>query len=306
MINKYILTAIATLLLGSLHAQINTNDSTVQVVGYWNIGDTQTFEVSKEKYKIQDKDTTAYELITYEVDVTIKDSTANSYLIEWFYKDYKIKSDNDLAQKIAKIAEDMPVLIKTDEFGAIIEVVNWEEVRDYIQKGSKLLKKELKGIPNSDKIIEQVMNVYNSKAAVEGNAIKDAIQFYTYHGGAYNYKEELTAKTQMQNNYGGSPFDSELSVILDEINFEDGNSIIRMHQTVNSKQLTDATYDYLAKLGSFGDKMPKRDEFPALTNETWTASRVHSATGWVTYSIETKEVKAEGTTNIEERIIQIK
>jgi len=41
-------------------------------------------------------------------------------------------------------------------------------------------------------------------------------------------------------------------------------------------------------------------------NETNTASRIHGASGWVIYSIETKEIKAADSTNIEERIIEIK
>ncbi len=38
--------------------------------------------------------------------------------------------------------------------------------------------------------------------------------------------------------------------------------------------------------------------------ETWSASRIHES-GWVIYSIETKKVVAEGTTQINERIIEI-
>ena len=57
---------------------------------------------------------------------------------------------------------------------------------------------------------------------------------------------------------------------------------------------------------NFGKNIPERKDFPSLTNETYTASRIHGETGWIIYSIETKEVKAEETTNIEERIIEIK
>ena len=39
-------------------------------------------------------------------------------------------------------------------------------------------------------------------------------------------------------------------------------------------------------------------------NENWSASRIHES-GWVIYSIETKKVVAEGTTQINERIIEI-
>ena len=70
--------------------------------------------------------------------------------------------------------------------------------------------------------------------------------------------------------------------------------------------MTDATYKYLKKLGTFGTKLLQRDKFPSLTSETNTASRIPGESGWIIYSIETKEITAKGTTNIEERIIEIK
>jgi hypothetical protein len=303
---RTVLTILTAIFFSNISAQINMADSTVQVVGYWSINDTQSYDITYEKYKIKEGDTTSREFIKYEVDITIKDSTANSYIIDWFYKNYEIETDNPIVQNLMKIAEDLHVQIKTDEFGAIQEVLNWEEVRDYIQKATKILKKELKKVPNRDQIIAQVMGVYMSKEAIEGNAIKDALQFYTFHGGAYTLNEKLTGEMQLLNNYGGDPFDTDLTVSLDEIDEEAGTSVIRMYQEVNSEQLTDATYGYLQKLGTLGDQLPSREEFPALTNKIWTASRIHAATGWTTFSLENKEVQAEGTINIEERIIQIK
>ena len=275
--NKTIFLLLMLVLSFTANAQINMADSTVQVIGYWSIDDTQSYQVSLEKYRIKDGDTSARNFIKYEVDITIKDSTADSYLIEWFYKNYEIETDNELLQKLSKISEDLPVIIKTDEFGAI-----------------GLIQVEFGHFPNFDQTMAQFMGAYKSKAAIEGNAIKDALQFYTYHGGAYTLNEEINGQMHLMNNFGGAPFDTEVAVVLDEIDEESGSSIIN------------ATYDFLDTLTGLKGKLPARENFPALTNKSWTASRIHAATGWTTYSIETKEVHAEGTTNVEERIIQIK
>ena len=281
-------------------------DSSAQIIGYWSIGDTQSFDASYEKYKVKDQDTTSRIMIKYEIDITIKDSTENSYVIEWYYKNYDVDTDSDLVQKISKAAEDISVMIKTDEFGAIQEVMNWEEVRDYMAKAMKSLRKQLKKLPGADQIIDQSMAIYNSKEAIEANAIKDAVQFYTFHGARYVLNEEVTGQMQFVNNFGGEPFDVDASLSLDELNEENDNCVIRMYQVVDSEQLTKATYEYLANLGTLGDQMPDISTLPELTNEIWTASRIHGGTGWTTYSIETKEIASEGTINVEERIIQIK
>ena len=303
---KLLVFGIIFLISSNLFSQISIKDSTVQVIGYWSKYDKQSYDVTYEKYKLKNKDTISRELMKYEVDVKIIDSTANSYSIEWFYKNYSINTENELVRKLTSIADDISVKIKTDEYGAFLEVINWEEVRDYIEKVTEKLKVELKDVPNYKEIIANVMSIYSTKESVEANAIKDALQFYKFHGVKYKLGEELTGKLETSNNYGEKPFETNVQYSLDEINETDGNSILRSTEIINSEELTNATYNYLKKSGTFGDKFPARDKFPSLTNETNTASRIHGETGWIIYSIETKTITAEETTNIEERIMIIK
>ena len=303
---KLLVFGIIILISSNLFSQISIKDSTVQVIGYWSKYDKQSYDVTYEKYKLKNKDTISRELMKYEVDVKIIDSTANSYSIEWFYKNYSIDTENELVRKLTSIADDISVKIKTDEYGAFLEVINWEEVRDYLEKVTEKLKVELKDVPNYKEIIANVMSIYSTKESVEANAIKDALQFYKFHGVKYKLGEELTGKLETSNNYGEKPFETNVQYSLDEINETDGNSILRSTEIINSEELTNATYNYLKKSGTFGDKFPARDKFPSLTNETNTASRIHGETGWIIYSIETKTITAEETTNIEESIMIIK
>ena len=304
--NKLLIFGTIFLFSTNLFSQINIKDSTVQVIGYWSKYDTQSYNVTYGKYKVENNDTISRELIKYEVDVKIIDSTSNSYTIDWFYKNYSIDTNNELVKKLSSIADDISVKIKTDEFGSFMEVVNWKDIKDYLSIVSKKLEKELKDIPNHEQIIANAIKIYSSKQSIEANAIKDALQFYKFHGVKYKLGDQLTGKLETSNNYGGKPFETDVIYSLDEINETEGNSVLRSNEVINSKELTDATYDYLKKSGKFGKNFPTRDKFPSLKNETNTASRVHGNTGWIIYSIETKEVTAEGTSNIEERIIEIK
>ena len=296
---------LAILLSFGAFGQIDMNDSTAQVIGYWHMNEKQTYIITQEKFKIKDSDTTSREFYKYAIDMTIVDSTADSYVIDWFYRDYKIQSDNELIQKLSSITEDMNIKIRTDELGVFQEVVNWKEVRDYILKATKLMKKETNGIPNMDKIIKQIEGMYSTKQSIELGAVKEIQQYYTFHGGKYELGEEINADMQAANLYGGDPFDMKVTLWLDELNPDDNNFIIRMQQTINSEQLTNATFDYLVKMAeTMKVRAPKKEDLPPLTNDTWTASRIHGS-GWVIYTIETKEVKAEGVTNVEERIIEV-
>jgi hypothetical protein len=302
---KLLIVAFLFGMMGNVYGQINPADSTLQVVGYWQNKEKQSFSVSHEKYKLTGTDTTARELITYQVDITIKDSTAKGYTIEWFYRNYAIQSENALAKKLIPLFQDIAVLIQTNEYGAITGVSNWQEVRDYMQKMATHIEGELTAIPHAKAMMTQLMAMYQSKEAIEANAIKDAQQFYTFHGAKYSLGEELKAKMQLRNNYGGKHFDTDVTVSLDELNEQEGYGIIRMYQQVNPQQLTDATYAFLKQLSPVKNTFPARDAFPLVSNEIWTASQIHAGSGWIIYSVETKQVKAENVTNIEERIIQL-
>ena len=287
-------------------AQINLEDSTVQVIGFWDRNEKQSYSVSHEKYKVNGSDTSARELMKYDVEITIKDSTANSYIIEWFYRNYSTNSQSPLVQKILAVSEDVKVLIKTDEFGAIKEVVNWKEVRDYIRKSTSVMRKEFKDIPNMDGIIGQVENMYSSEGVIRSHAILDAQQFYSFHAAKYKLGEVLEGQLKTANLYGPEPFDTNVTVYLDEINEQDNNYIMRSVQIINPQQLSDATWLFLTEMSkNMGKPGPKREDLNNISNETATASRIHGS-GWVVYSIQTKTVSVDKTQNIEERIIEIK
>jgi hypothetical protein len=302
------LTSVILLLLAThwCIAQINMEDSTVQVIGFWDRNEKQTYVVSLDKYKIKNADTSAHEIIRYEVDVTIKDSTQHSYTIEWFYRDFKVESENPIVKKILASAQNVRVLILTDEMGSIREVVNWEEVRDYMNKMLANLRQDLKDVPKIGEIISQTRQMYSTRESIESSAIKDARQFYTFHGGKYKLGEVIEGTLEAPNLLGGEPFDSDYTVYLDEINREDDNYIMRATEVINPEQLSQATYNFALTLaGNLNAPAPSRDAIGKVTNETTTGSRIHDS-GWPIYSFETKVVSAQGQQHVEERIIELK
>lgn len=300
-----IVTLFIFIIATNLHGQINMNDSTVQVIGYWDKNEKQSYTVTHESYRLKGADTTARDFWKYGVDITITDSTADSYTIDWFYHDYDIHSDNELIQKISVIAQDMTITIKTNELGVFQEVTNWKEVRDYIYKGLKMFKKETKEIPNMDKYISQVEKMYNSKESIEASAIKEIQQFHTYHGGKYSFNNEINTTMKTANLYSNEPFDTDLILWVEEIDPDDNSSVICMEQTINSEQLTKTTFDYLSNMAeTLKTPAPVLSEFPALKNVTWTTSQIHGS-GWVIYSIETKEVSTTEDIYVQECIIEI-
>ncbi|WP_232734718.1 hypothetical protein [Polaribacter sp. ALD11] len=106
----------------NISSQINPKDSTVQVVAYWSKLEKQSYNISYDK--IKNNDTISREIMKYEVDIKVIDSTKNSYTSEWLYKNFTIDTDNELVKKLTAISNDISVTIKKDDLGAFIEIVN--------------------------------------------------------------------------------------------------------------------------------------------------------------------------------------
>ncbi|WP_223267239.1 hypothetical protein [Polaribacter sp. IC073] len=123
---KLLIIGILFLYSTNISSQINPKYSTVQVVAYWSKLEKQSYNISYEKLKIKNNDTISREIMKYEVDIKVIDSTNNSYTSEWFYKNFTIDTDYELVKKLTAISKDISVTIKTDELDTFIEVVNWE------------------------------------------------------------------------------------------------------------------------------------------------------------------------------------
>ena len=67
-----------TVFATSVFGQINMEDSTAQVISYWSIGEKQSYSMSLQKIKLEGTDTTENVLMTYDVDISVIDSTAQS------------------------------------------------------------------------------------------------------------------------------------------------------------------------------------------------------------------------------------
>jgi hypothetical protein len=301
------LTFFAVLLLSTACtvAQINLKDSTAQAIGYWDKNEKQSYAITTDRFKLKGEDTISKSRVEYDVEITIIDSTAQSYIVQWQYRNFRSSSTDEIRKKVDAAQQDLKILFKTDEMGMFEEVLNWQEVRDHVVRTSTVLRKEFSNDPKFEEIMKEIEKIYNSKENIEAIAINDIQQFYLFHGGKYTKSETVEATIQVPNVFGGKPFDADVVIYLDDINEADDNYVLRYEQSTDEKQLLAAVMEYLTKLAKkAGKPAPKAPGFE-LIHQTLVGSRIHDS-GWIIYSILTKTVSADETTSVEERVIEIK
>ena len=300
---KHILTAFFLLIGFFAFGQINMADSTVQVITYWEEGETQYYTITKKQIQLKGIDTISVEKASYDVEITVLKETDDSYTIQWQYKN--LYSPNPITQKLLDLTSNTKIIYKTDEMGVFIEVENWEEIKNHMEEKANVLKEELKITPEISKAIYHIAESFTTKEAIESVVLKEIQQFHAFHGGKYKLGEILEEQTKVPNIYGNEPFDCYATTCLYEINEENNSSILRATTEIDAEQLLNATLGYLVKIAeSINIEYPKREDIGGLKNEMHITSEIHES-GWVIFSIRTATVTSDSITNIEELIIEI-
>ena len=94
---KAILSSLLVCIVTTLSAQINLNDSTVQVVAYWSKGDSYDYLYDYYKYNIQGKDTISWER-----------TTGQSICYEpYLYHTFWAEDDHCLVGEVSTVNDDM-------------------------------------------------------------------------------------------------------------------------------------------------------------------------------------------------------
>ncbi|MCA0445770.1 MAG: hypothetical protein LCH54_06040 [Bacteroidetes bacterium] len=292
------------------NAQINHSDSTVQIIAYWVKGDSDTYSISHEKFKVKDGDTSKTEIISYDAVLSIIDSTDEGYTCSWKTINLRTENVNDLLNKILKQSENITLIFKTNTLGSFLEVSNWEEIRNEINKAFDEINKQFENNPESTKLvtpmIEKFRQIYGTKEGIETYAIEEVKIMLSFYGYKYKLGEEFADSIKIPNAYGDVPFDAGVLSYLDEIDSLNNTYTIKREQRVNGEQLEAAVKGFF--ISTIGDNQEAKDEILKLenfSNTMYSGAMIHD-TGWVLEGWNIKKTKVENTESVESIFIDIK
>lgn len=290
-----------------LPGQINSPDSSVQVVPQWNLGETNSYEISYQQLTYFYEDTLSDVLITYEIDITVIDSTEDSFTVRWQNKNFNILPFNAALKALYDAANKAPVDVKISRLGVFEEVLNWKEVKDSTNKYFKKVARQVRRDPEANFSMKAMKAAISSKKSIESDWIPNVHQFHMFHGSKYILNKEVTGKVLTPNYYNeAEPFDTYVTVILEKINDEFKNYTIRSYLEIDTEQLTNSTYNYLSDLMDYkGQNIVDRSEFSDVSTVIETVTIFHDS-GWVIDSTQWKANTSDETTTMQIRRIRFK
>jgi len=287
--------------------QINSADSSVQVITQWNLNETNTYEVTYQQLTYCKGDTLSKLTLSYDIDITVIDSSENSYKVRWQYKNFSIVPSNSKLKTLYNAAFNEAIDIKISRSGVFKEVINWREVRNSTKKSFRKIRREVINDDQANRSFYLFDTAIKSKGNMESNWIPDVHQYYMFHGASYSFNKDIKGKIQTPNLHDKSnPHDAYLTIVLEEINTEFNKYTIRAFLEVDTEQLTNATYDFVSRImEGAGKSNVERSEYPDVSKVIETVAIFHG-TGWVIDNTQWKSSVTGETTMMEIRRIRFK
>lgn len=271
---KITLTLLALILLTPVFAQINTEDSSVQIVGYWDNKEKHTYSIQYLKMSVTGKDTVISEDIRYKTDIVVTDSTATSYTLQWKYYGVEAYCKKEISNKLAKLNEGLVVNISTDELGAFNELLNWEDIKKHNEKGVKLLLGD-SGKNIQENLTAYIKQKYSSKDAIEKHSVRDIQQFYDFHGIKLKMGEPLNEEVSETSAMGKDPVKSRIQCELVAIDAENATYVVKLNQTFDGAGVKGLLQEVMAEMG----RESASSLFDNVVMEDYRAAEIHES-GW--------------------------
>lgn len=231
-----------------LKAQINLEDSTVQVVTYWGLNESYNYEIVQKSTTYSDGNISKIDSTKMRVNISVIDSTENSYTMKWQFTDYDIEGLS-LTPDLEKLLKERRFIYRINELGSFEELLNWEEIRD----NTKAITDKAFGYMNmADSIksmIEGLTGTTNTKHYIETKGIETVQLFHTFMEVALTKGEPIELDVPVPNSINpAKPFIAKGVLWLDEIYPEDNDYVVRYQQQVDKEQLSSFLKDYMKML----------------------------------------------------------
>ncbi len=236
------------------NGQNKFNDTTAQIVAYWQKGDKKLLHFKKIKEK-KDERESKIDSIEYSATIEILEETKDSYTIKWQYNRYAI---NEFVQQLfsdyKQLGKPLNIIYKTNETGGFQEVINLNEIEIYLEETFEFVEtllsrgKEIKNINDVKEAMKQLKTALSSRTGIENVILREIQFFHTFFGGEYSLNEKPAANIELPNTFGGDPFKARIQVELQEINKKENYFILEMQQFVDREQSKQIIIDIVRKL----------------------------------------------------------
>jgi hypothetical protein len=190
--------------------QLIENDS-ITMVAYWSEGDSLYYQKEKYTYREKNGEVTADASSTQILLLDVVSETDSNYILRLS----TLRSELDPKPEFLSSSEGMELEvlsnlvyeIETTSYGEIIDLINWEEMRDQLDLVfAQIIKDQSEDDEGQVETLERLRETMLSKDVVKSMVLKDLYFLFSAYGYQYDIIDSVDYETQMDNPFGEEPF----------------------------------------------------------------------------------------------------
>lgn len=302
MIRKPVIVMGLLLLLMTASAQNVTTDTSATCVAYWSKGDVKTFLITKTSVNYRSGKETKRSESIYESVMTVVDSTEIGYIIEWQCKPVKASTTDDI---VTQMLDQFKIVYSTTETGGFDSLINYEEVKKYIQQATKLALSATNEKPEVKNGVQQLMTALESRQAIEGIILREISAYHSPYGIEYSSRNPQVADAELPNIFGGDPIPAILTLALAKLDKRNDLAVISIDQKMDKEKAGDFIKDMLTKLGAPASVINDK-KFGSIDIHDNYLYDLTLSDGWIKKVVSKREVKFMDMRKIDTCEIKIK
>lgn len=209
-------------------SRMASQDSTVNVIGWFSARDTLEYWISQGNWRINGKDTIKTAGISTKVRLVVTDSTTDGYKMDYTFLDFRADSIGNsslgnfqygITEKLGKKIVGTTVQFETDEYGTITKYLNLGQIKRQAKSLFKDAMKELMAMPEMQSLKEMGIGVKDFTKDVDTEQLVDGYLeelklLFIYHGGSYelgqsHVHEDATDTSYENDTYTTASIDGE-------------------------------------------------------------------------------------------------
>lgn len=280
------------------------DDGTVQIIGYWCVGDKYDYDYSKTKSNIIDGDTTVVSTITERLTFEVVDSTATSYTLQLTFSN--MRSSDPAEQRrhdlMTAATPESVVLLQTDHMGSFQKIANLDECMAHAEKAVEIvipaiyadMSEEQKQTIPFDRFADMVKGTMCDPAAFR-KAVSDYIgMFFFYHGARLYIGHEYAEDSTVQGLFGGTA-QTTVHFWADEELTDAESAVMYTYNEMDIKDIAIKSMDNIMQAMGTSGRLPEGG-FSSVASgfqtkiEDYSATEVHLDSGWPLNILITRDI----------------
>lgn len=295
-------------MLTTVTGYANNTDSSIELIPRWKKGDKLQYTMIKTRLKYKSQTTILKTKFTSPVTIEVIEANDEGYLISWTtgeaVAEDPAQASDPLVKLMTNLMKDYKILLEMDSYATIIGVRNWKDLQKTARDTLQVLRQSMKdsGMDSAtiEKICAQVEPMYAAKEQIEMFCTREPQLFFLTLGRSYSLSESIDYQDRLPNPFGGDPFPSQASFVLEKADAASDMAVVRWEQQIDpvaGAQVLEKTIREMAK--RMGKPIPEGDVLNSLSITDSATFTHHLSSGWPQRVNHSRTVKIEDGSQVD-------